>query len=443
MHGEDSATCPFLTIPPEVTAEIFTHCLPTSISPPDIDTAPLLLDRICRGWRKIVRSSPGLWTSLKVDGIHIPVALIETWLSRAQTMPLSLVLEVPDSEETQWDTAPVIAAVERYSGTWHDLSLDIPHTQLYLFRSDLPLPLLERLTIRTAFLPLMEPINAFRSASALRQLTLADIVHPTVLQLPWTQITSFESYSDYLRPDEFLAILQYTPNIEKCAATIYNRASDGLPDVPPLMFLASLTLGTQIPEVLDIFDNISVPTLQVLDLSNILFSGRELVARLHPILSKPDCQLRELIMIIQFDRFQPQEDDFIQLLQTQPALEKFELRTGSLCLPIAICRRLTDGSPFLPRLGTLVLSPSVFGVAEITATFPILLDLLTDALSTRWVAPSESFAPIHNFTLSWTGEARDVLQDLVAAFRPRQKELVALGINISVGREIQDHAKFT
>jgi hypothetical protein len=282
----------------------------------------------------------------------------------------------------------------------------------------------------------MEPINAFRSASALRQLTLADIVHPTVLQLPWTQITSFESYSDYLRPDEFLAILQYTPNIEKCAATIYNRASDRLPDVPQLMFLTSMSLKTQIPEVLDIFDNISAPALQVLDLSNILFNGRELVARLHPILSKSDCQLRELTMIIQFDRFQPQEDNFIQLLQTQPTLEKFELRTGSLCLPIAICRRLTDGSPFLPRLGTLVLCPFVIGVAEITTMFPILLDLLTDALSTRWVAPSESFAPIRNFTLSWTGEARDVLQDLVAAFRPRQKELVALGINISVGREI-------
>ncbi|KAJ7824143.1 hypothetical protein B0H13DRAFT_2375650 [Mycena leptocephala] len=225
------------------------YCLPTSISAPDIDTVPLLLDQICCGWRKIVRSSPGLWTSLKVDGIHIPVALIETWLSRAPTMRLSLVLEVPDSEETQWDTAPLVVAVERYSGPGA------------------------------------------------------------------------------------ISILQYTPNIEKFAATIYNRGSDRLPDVSPLMFLASLTLGTQIPEVLDIFDNISVPALQVLDLSNILFSGRELVARLHTILSNPDCRLRELIM------------------ETQPTLEKFELRTESLCLPIAMCRRLTDGSPFLPHLG--------------------------------------------------------------------------------------------
>ncbi|KAJ7818938.1 hypothetical protein B0H13DRAFT_2378617 [Mycena leptocephala] len=228
------------------------YCLPTSISPPDIDTAPLLLDRICCGWRKIVRSSSGLWTSLKVDGIHIPVALIETWLSRAHNA--------------------AVPAVERYSGTWRDLSLDIPHS----------------LTIRAAFLPLMEPINAFRSASSLRQLTLADIVHPT-----------------------FLAILQYTPNIEKCAATIYNRGSDRLPDVSPLMFLASLTLGTQIPEVLVIFDNISVPALQVLDLSNILFSGRELVARLHPILSNPDCRLRELIMMVLIPggRFHPTSAD--------------------------------------------------------------------------------------------------------------------------------------
>lgn len=434
MDRAVSAPCPFVTIPPEITAEIFTHCLPNSLSPPDIDTAPLLLERICRDWRNIARGSPELWTSLKVDGVHIPVGLIDTWLSRAQTLPLSLVLEVPDLEEVQQDIAPVIAAVEQYSGTWRDLSLDIPHTQLYLFRSDLPLPQLERLTIRTAFLPLMDPINAFRSASALRQLTLADIVHPTVLRLPWTQITSFESYSNYLRPEEFLAILQYTPNIEKCAVTIYNRASDRLPDVAPLMFLVSLSLQTQIPEVLDIFDNISVSALQVLDLSNILFSGHELVAHLQPILSRPDCQLRELIMTIHCDLLQPREDDFIQLLQTQPMLKKFELYTGSFSLPISLCRHLSDGSHFLPRLGSLVLSPFFFGVSEITITFPILLALLTDALSTRWVAPSESFAQIRNFTLVWTGEPTDVFYTLVAAFRPRQKEFVALGINVSIGR---------
>jgi hypothetical protein len=402
------------------------------ISPPDIGKAPLLLERIRRDWRDIARGSPELWTSLKVDGAHIPVGLIETWLSRAQTLPLSLVLEVHSFEEAQWDIAPVIAAVERYSRTWRDLSLVIPLTQVYLFQPNLPLPLLERLTIRTPFVPLRDPILAFRSASALRQLTLGHIRHPTILQLPWTQITSFESHYSYLQPEEFLAILQYTSNIVKCAITIYNRASNRLPNVAPLMFLTSLSLQTQIPEVLDIFDNISVPALQVLDLSNILFSGRELVARLHPILSRQDCQLRELIIIVRSDLLQPREDDFIQILQTQPTLEKFELCNGPLALLIAICRSLSDGSPFLPRLNSLIASPYIFPVAAITTTLPIMLDALVDALSTRWVAPSESSAQIRNCTLSLDGARTVDFYNILTAFRPRQKELVELGINMSL-----------
>jgi hypothetical protein len=81
-------------IPPEITAEIFIPCLPDSISPPELDIALLLLERICKDWCTIARDSPELWTSLKIHRSAIPVRLIETWLLRAQTLPLSLVVEV-------------------------------------------------------------------------------------------------------------------------------------------------------------------------------------------------------------------------------------------------------------------------------------------------------------------------------------------------------------
>ncbi|KAJ7862088.1 hypothetical protein B0H13DRAFT_2072297 [Mycena leptocephala] len=283
------------------------------------------------------------------------------------------------------------------------------------------------------------PLNAFRNASALRWLTLARAVHPTVLQLPWTQITSLES-SDFssLSPEEFLTILQYIPNIVKCKIALSKPQSDRLPHVTPLMFLTSLSLITGAPKALDIFDHISVPALQILDLSGIFFSGRELVARLHPILSKSDCRLRELIMVIRFDLFQAREDDFIQLLQTQPMLEKLELHYGSLGLLIAICRCLSDGSAFLPRLGSLIASPYIYPVAEITTTFSMTLDALVDALSTRWVAPPESFAQIRNCILSWKGARTDDLDNIVTAFCLRQKELVALGININMSFSDED-----
>ncbi|KAF7376639.1 hypothetical protein MSAN_00080700 [Mycena sanguinolenta] len=427
--NETPATCIVQTVPPEIAAKIFTHCLSDSTSAPDPNTAPLLLGRICRDWRNLVQDCPQLWASLKIDQSRIPVSLIETWLSRAQSIPLILELCVPGLEDDDWDAAKFITVFQRHSQTWRDVTLDLPGEQLYLFGSDLPLPLLERLTMTDCFPEAALPCNAFRNAHALRQLTLARAVHPAVLQLPWTEITTFQSPSGSLLPEEFLTILQYTPNIVDCTVTLYNESeSDGLPDVAQLAFLASLSLETLIPGALDVFDHISVLALRRLDLSSILFSGRVLVSRLHPFLSRPSCQLRELCIRIDGDK--PREDHFIQLLETQPALERLDLVEGSLGLLIAICQRLSDGSPLLPRLTSLRASPHIYPASEITNTFPVMLDALADALTSRWV--SDSFAQIQDCTLSWSGVVTDDLEKIVVAFRPRQKQLVALGINMNV-----------
>lgn len=426
---KETTRVPVLTIPPEITAHIFTYCLTDFTSAPDIDTAPLLLGRVCSDWRHIAWPSPELWTSLKVDRRDIPVALVETWLSRAQGLPLALELVVPDSE---WDGTEVIAVFERYSQTWCEITLDLPVEQLYLFGSDLALPMLERLTIRSEVLPEEGVVldHPFRNASALRRLTLD---RPILLpSLPWAHITSFTSESGDLSPETFLTILQHIPNIVNCSVVIYNQnESDRLPDVAPqLVFLTSLSLESLIPDALDIFDHISVPALRVLNFSSILFSGRVLVQHLQRILSNPDFQLHELSIRIDGDK--PKEEDFIQLLEAQPTLEKFELVEGSLDLLIAICRRLSDGSPLLPRLSSLTASPHIYPASEITTTFPVMLDALVDALSARWVADSESFARIQDCGLSWSGQRTDDLDNIVAAFLPRQAELVALGINMAV-----------
>ncbi|KAJ6554425.1 hypothetical protein B0H19DRAFT_868891, partial [Mycena capillaripes] len=52
---------PILTLPTEITVEIFTHCLPDEPCVPRTDTAPLLLGRICRTWREISLATPELW----------------------------------------------------------------------------------------------------------------------------------------------------------------------------------------------------------------------------------------------------------------------------------------------------------------------------------------------------------------------------------------------
>ncbi|KAJ7085015.1 hypothetical protein C8R43DRAFT_1174403, partial [Mycena crocata] len=52
---------PILTIPAEITTEIFLHCLPENPAHPSATEAPMLLGAICRVWREIAYSNPRLW----------------------------------------------------------------------------------------------------------------------------------------------------------------------------------------------------------------------------------------------------------------------------------------------------------------------------------------------------------------------------------------------
>ncbi|KAJ7850379.1 hypothetical protein B0H14DRAFT_3137652 [Mycena olivaceomarginata] len=411
-----SGGSPILALPSEITTEIFTHCVPDAS---DFDCS----------WRSIAAGSPELWKVLKIDSSDIPVTLIETWLSRAQALPLSLELKARDydwDEDDEWDTASVIPILKRHSLTWGEVTLVLPLQQLYLFGSDLPLPLLESLTIYTDSFPAGgQSCTTFRNASALRQLTLRHAVHSALLQLPWTQLTSLDCAHPSLQ-EELLKILKHTPNLVNCAVAI-NLESNHLPYVAPLAFLRSLSLDTHIPQTLDILDHVSVPALEVLDLAGILFSGRILVSRLRRSLSQHNHRLR--ILHIRINQEVPRTEEFIRLLEIQPTLEDLHMTEGSLDLLIAVFRRLSDDSPFLPRLCDLACSP----VPEITIKFSATLDALGNALATRWNAPPESFAPIRHCNLVWYAEVSEDLDNIIAAFRPRQAQLVALGINVSVG----------
>ncbi|KAJ6480956.1 hypothetical protein C8R45DRAFT_1215855 [Mycena sanguinolenta] len=78
---------PILTIPIEITSEIFLHCLPAIEAARP--SAPLLLGRICRMWRDIAYSSPRLWAVLHVSSWW-RTDWVKDWLRRAASAPLSL-----------------------------------------------------------------------------------------------------------------------------------------------------------------------------------------------------------------------------------------------------------------------------------------------------------------------------------------------------------------
>jgi hypothetical protein len=434
--GQDSVIAlhrppPILTIPNEITMKIFTHCLPDSISPPNIDVAPLLLGRVCRDWRIIAHETPELWTSLKIGESEsdAPVEFIENWLSRARNLPLSLKLNSIDSRA---DTSRFINVLERHAHRWGNMELGLPFREFCLFKSPLQLPMLYRLNLDSdrSMSQERDPIFAAWNAPALRHLNLGCAMNPEDMQLPWVQLISLELHCEYMQPEHFLNILRHAPNIVDCVVEIYlDRGVDRFPQVPPCMFLTSLSFRG---DVTDILDNFSAPALQVLDLEGVQVAYDLSFSTLRNFLSKSGCQLRELV--IRVDESNKNLEDLLALLETLPMLEKLEVVEGHLPGFIAMYRRLSDGSPFLPRLRSLTASPYLREIS-ITSDVPTMLNTLVDALSTRWVAPRERFSQILDVTLGWSGNwpiLKERVDRVVASFRPQQEILTAVGINISV-----------
>ncbi|KAJ6533078.1 hypothetical protein B0H19DRAFT_884848, partial [Mycena capillaripes] len=58
----DAIVYPVLSLPPEITMEIFSCCIPSESNPrPSPTEAPLLLAQICRQWREVALHTPALW----------------------------------------------------------------------------------------------------------------------------------------------------------------------------------------------------------------------------------------------------------------------------------------------------------------------------------------------------------------------------------------------
>nr|GAT46466.1 predicted protein [Mycena chlorophos] len=92
----DTFSFPVLTLPSEITAEIFTHFLPPYPNHPPLFGAgsPTHLLAICRSWRTMALHNPTLWRAIHV-GERVEVdekllSLLRAWITRSGTCKLSL-----------------------------------------------------------------------------------------------------------------------------------------------------------------------------------------------------------------------------------------------------------------------------------------------------------------------------------------------------------------
>ncbi|KAK7001477.1 hypothetical protein R3P38DRAFT_1796530 [Favolaschia claudopus] len=146
-------SCP-RRLPVELVEQIFVDCLPiTHNAVMSVKEPPLLLGRICSGWRSIALSSPKLWSSL-----HIYTPLISNeeikggvteWLTRSA--PLPILLSAQSNPITFPKTYPehdtVLPLLIPFSARWSELRLTSVSRHEAFLLAAVNSPLLERVML--------------------------------------------------------------------------------------------------------------------------------------------------------------------------------------------------------------------------------------------------------------------------------------------------------
>ncbi|KAF8207829.1 hypothetical protein K438DRAFT_345506 [Mycena galopus ATCC 62051] len=221
-----------LTLPNEITSEIFVHSLPrfpsyqtSTVNP---TRAPMLLLRVCRAWRSIALSTPRLWTNLELDFDLLPQALfdaanmgkfIEDCVTRSGACPLSLFLRASDErEEEGWQFIPNI--LERLSSRLQVLELDAAFDCFPRHVSSFPLLRMLSLSLRGVEDEdedeIENPIQIFISAPQLRELDIR-LHHPSpyLFDIHYGRLTRFNG--DGLSFAECVHVLRLAPFLVSCS----------------------------------------------------------------------------------------------------------------------------------------------------------------------------------------------------------------------------------
>ncbi|KAJ7262999.1 hypothetical protein C8J57DRAFT_1183717 [Mycena rebaudengoi] len=217
----DAVVYPVLTLPSEITAEIFMHYLGNFpvITYDDALQAypPLLLTSVCREWRRVALAFPRLWATLRLewdpDTVIRREKLLQCWLLRAGRCLLDL--DLSDSDLT--DSRSITAAIVQYASQLRTLTF-MPSPWACHFSSatagaHLCFPALQSLTVYFNELSHYNElaITAFVDAPRLRQVCISG-GSSSFIALPWHQLMRLDL--KYQSAVSALQVLEQASNLE-------------------------------------------------------------------------------------------------------------------------------------------------------------------------------------------------------------------------------------
>ncbi|KAF7366417.1 F-box domain-containing protein [Mycena sanguinolenta] len=205
---------PVLTLPNEITSEIFIHSLPTYPAYPPLVGAlsPTSLTQICHKWREVALATPALWRAIEFrrdSGRSEEYSFqIEKWLNRSHSCSLSIHIV-----GTAYDLYNALSTLVPHQARLEHLYLDINAQYSLLRPFPIPMPLLRRVDLslsncksfelRAIDSPQLRSVRLFNNSVAL-----------AVPTLPWAQLTSLMLWE--MVPNVMVPILHHVPNLIRC-----------------------------------------------------------------------------------------------------------------------------------------------------------------------------------------------------------------------------------
>ncbi|KAJ7127295.1 hypothetical protein C8R43DRAFT_1028261 [Mycena crocata] len=285
---------PVLTLPNEITSEIFIHFLPLYPSCPSFTglLSPTILTHICRQWRQIALATPLLWRAISLDLVtpHLDDNLVQ-WVERTGSCPLSI--QVGNSSYSpHWKRLETLIP---HRARWEYLAINSTRKDVLLCCLRDPLRALLRLelSIDAEFEGTLLPPLSLGEAPMLQSAVVNH--YATHVILPWAQLTSLTLQSVF--PHECTPVLQQTSALLCCTLILYparNPHQLPEPDVT-LSHLQSMVLvrNEEGKPVTGYIETLVVPALRTLRIPD-AFLGPDPTQTLTSFIAKSGCTLEQL-----------------------------------------------------------------------------------------------------------------------------------------------------
>ncbi|KAJ7214690.1 hypothetical protein C8J57DRAFT_1600751 [Mycena rebaudengoi] len=275
--------CPVLTLPTEITSEIFVNFLPPYPECPPATglSSPELLGQICRTWREIAFGTPRLWRAIELhhDGdvsSTTALDLFGTWMSRSKNCPLSICVECDkDLLKIEIEVIPFVKAIIAHAERCEYIDLKAPLNLPSQRAKDVP----------------KGSLSLFSIAPKLTKVTLSGYLSlRSAIELPWSQLTTISIHS--LREAECVEIFQHAAALaEFCCEGVFRDDDQDLSPVAPLRCLQSLALGYHYRFLLD---RLTTPALQHLSIQDSRAWVTPTIAKVHALILRSRCALASL-----------------------------------------------------------------------------------------------------------------------------------------------------